>query len=170
VGDDSNSPTTPIFPSRPSGPESDWEMPPPAPRVPHSAPTSPLEDEKQELKWKGGSSFPPPLPSLTRKRSESLDEPSSSSGGRTTREVRFASRTEFDSRTSESLVSVELEGPCSEDGEFSMLSPRGGRARSASCHVLSASRPSDSCGTIYEEVGPSATSDVYERGYPHDDK
>ena len=180
-------PTKPVFPPKQATDEPemmDWKMPPPAPRAPHSAPASPLEVEKVALKGKAINFPPRPLPGLTRKRSESLDEPSASGGRRSdgSRGVRFAPRPEFFEGkndnvrgSTDSLLAVELEGHGEETkGPGFSLLPRG-RARSASCHVLSspASRPPDSpsCGTIYEEiVGPSASSDqVYEySSYPHE--
>jgi hypothetical protein len=156
--------TTDILPPKTHGTEIDWGMPPPAPRIPRaakSAPTSPLgamslDSTKPELKGTEGSSLAP-IPSLTRKRSESLGE-SSSSGGR--RAVTFATGPEFrDAENESSLVAVELGEEAGADVE-ELGSPTR-RARSASCHVLSSTRPSESqCGTIYEELGPSSSCDA----------
>jgi hypothetical protein len=133
-------------------PAGDWDMPPPAPRprVSKSAPASPAgNSERQELE--GNEDEPLKPLSLTRKRSESLG----SSTAISRRAVSFADAPEFLEHRSgnQSLVEVELD-PAEEEapGKSSR------RVRSASCHLLTAtSSPTESCGTIYEEIGPTSS-------------
>lgn len=132
----------------------DWDMPPPAPRNPRknrSAPSSPRTDQPlQNSLFAGKSKNGIPL---FRKRSESLGD-EILSGRRT---VSFAPRPEIleSQQESESLVAVEFEAsdPAMDDVDNTTR-----RVRSASCHVLSGQTATDTCGTIYEEVGPASSS------------
>lgn len=125
-------------------PAGDWDMPPPAPRpmVSKSAPVSPSRNcDRQELKGKAGE--PLKQMPLIRKRSESLG----SSPAISRRAVSFAESPEF---VEHRPLAVDL----TESGEPG----RSRRVRSASCHLLTATgSPSETCGTIYEELGPAAS-------------
>lgn len=133
-----------------SGPAGEWEMPPPAPRpqLSKSAPASPLGNcDRQELKGASGTLKAMPL---LRRRSGSLGcDP-----GR--RAVSFAATPEFFDRPecdSNNLVTVEI-GESGQD----LTTSKGRRGRSASCHLLtSSSSPTETCGTIYEEIGPATS-------------
>ena len=125
----------------------DWDMPPPAPRprLSQSAPASPLGDcDRQELRGKSELQLKP-MP-LLRKRSGSVGcDPER-------RAVSFAARPEFFDRR-DNLVAVELGEPNPD-----LSGSKNRRGRSASCHLITASTsPTETCGTIYEEVGPAAS-------------